>query len=367
MLLHSYLKKIILILLTFSGTAIWAFPENVRQGYGSCQSCHISPSGGGILTDYGKETSVDFLSTWSQEGEGNLFHGSIGEMENFKVGGDFRALAIQKDNNVYHYSRGFPMQADVELAYTPNDEWAIAATFGSYDGTPDSRRHYLIYKPNENWFLRGGLFATTFGLQIADHSASIRNRMNFNQGQETYNLEVGYTNEQFEIIFDAILGKQGEGISREQGVSSKFSYLVGERSVIGVSVIQAENEVWRRLAISPHSIIGFSTTLYLLAQTAWETKTSVVSNDPSLPDHTNLHSYMKLGWEVYRGFHVFAGFDDSHSVSDNYLARRQAYGPGIQWFPRPHFELEGRIEKKLDRAFSDKFGDQMTLLIHYYL
>ena len=346
---------------------MYAFPENVRQGYVSCQSCHISPTGGGVLTRYGQRTAEEFMSTWADEGEAAFLNGAVDLPEEVAIGGDFRALAIHKDNQVYHVQRGFPMQADIELAYTPMDELSAVASFGSYDGTPDSRRHYLMYRPNDNVWIRGGLFFPAFGIQVADHSASIRKRLNFNQGQETYNLEFGYISEAYELIADAILGREAEGISREKGFSGRAGLFLGERSLVGISLLQAENDVWKRSVISPYAIIGFSPTLYLLAQTAWETKDAAISDDPSLPKHSNLHSYMKFGWEWYRGVHLFLNVDDSHSIDKDYLGRQQSIGPGVQWLPRPHLEIEARVEVKLDRSFSSKYGEQATLLLHYYL
>jgi len=33
----------------------WSFPEMVGKGYNNCLTCHHSPSGGGIVTEYGRE------------------------------------------------------------------------------------------------------------------------------------------------------------------------------------------------------------------------------------------------------------------------------------------------------------------------
>ena len=47
----------------------WAFPEMVRHNYSNCSSCHVSPSGGGVLTQYGRELSSAILSIWGAENE----------------------------------------------------------------------------------------------------------------------------------------------------------------------------------------------------------------------------------------------------------------------------------------------------------
>lgn len=42
-----------LLLVWYAGAA-WASPTMIRLGYTSCAPCHLSPQGGGLLTDYGK-------------------------------------------------------------------------------------------------------------------------------------------------------------------------------------------------------------------------------------------------------------------------------------------------------------------------
>ena len=42
----------------FPGSA-WAYPEMVRHNYPNCTSCHVSPSGGGVLTLVAKEQACE--------------------------------------------------------------------------------------------------------------------------------------------------------------------------------------------------------------------------------------------------------------------------------------------------------------------
>src|SRR5215212_4582251 len=53
-------------LLVFAVTSpAFATPNMIRLGYPSCASCHISPQGGGLLTDYGK--GIDAAQTLRPE------------------------------------------------------------------------------------------------------------------------------------------------------------------------------------------------------------------------------------------------------------------------------------------------------------
>ena len=45
-----------------------AYPWMIRHGYSGCGVCHIDPSGGGLLTDYGRAQSDLLMATrWSGE------------------------------------------------------------------------------------------------------------------------------------------------------------------------------------------------------------------------------------------------------------------------------------------------------------
>ena len=51
-------------LFSFSNDA-QAFVQNVTHGYPACIACHVSPNGGGLLTDYGRSLSGELMSTWA--------------------------------------------------------------------------------------------------------------------------------------------------------------------------------------------------------------------------------------------------------------------------------------------------------------
>src|ERR1035437_6993722 len=74
-----------------------AFPENVRHGYVNCTSCHVSPSGGGVLTPYGRQQVKDLLSTWSTETEAGLAEGLLQTPEWLNLGGDLRNVEIYRN------------------------------------------------------------------------------------------------------------------------------------------------------------------------------------------------------------------------------------------------------------------------------
>jgi hypothetical protein len=54
------MRKLLLLLLLLGGLAplsAEAYPWMIRHGYTSCATCHVDPSGGGMLTSYGRAQS----------------------------------------------------------------------------------------------------------------------------------------------------------------------------------------------------------------------------------------------------------------------------------------------------------------------
>ena len=82
-----------------------AFPELTRHGYASCIACHVSPNGGGVLTPYGRNLSLDMLSTWGNPREAEVLHGILPkrymddlEGSKFRIGGNVRTVQTHRAN-----------------------------------------------------------------------------------------------------------------------------------------------------------------------------------------------------------------------------------------------------------------------------
>ncbi|RYZ63714.1 MAG: hypothetical protein EOP05_23120, partial [Proteobacteria bacterium] len=73
MLLRSFATSGVLALLlsavTFVGANAEAYPDLIRHNYVNCTTCHVSPTGGGAMTEYGRAMSHELLSAWGTERE----------------------------------------------------------------------------------------------------------------------------------------------------------------------------------------------------------------------------------------------------------------------------------------------------------
>jgi hypothetical protein len=181
--------------LLVSGSA-GAYPQfQLSLGVDRCESCHLSPAGGGLLTAYGRDEAG---STISRGGDGAFLHGAWEPPEWLALGGDFRFATADRfvadDNELL----AFPMQADVHLRAMTN-RFAFAFTAGVRGQSRDpqmteapvlferltSREHYVAYTRDEA-SIRVGRFFPVFGLRLADHTAYVRRYLGMNLQEESY-------------------------------------------------------------------------------------------------------------------------------------------------------------------------------------
>jgi hypothetical protein len=361
------IMRFLILSVLFSSPA-WSFPETVRRGYFSCATCHVSVTGGGVLNEYGRRLTEEFMATWAREGEADFLHGAVKLPESLDVGGDIRFLSIKNDNQITETQAGFPMQADIELAWTPLEKLTIVGAFGGYSGQSSSRRHYLRYQFTENWQARAGRFYPAFGIANPDHSLLTRRLLGFDEHQENMNVEGAYTSETFEVIANAILGGKEEGDQeREQGYSTRVSTFIDKRTSLGLSYIHGKGPVWERDAFGPFLMMGFTPDSFILSEVYYQNRKPVEGDDLATPEHAALITSSKVGYDIFQGFQVFASFESADSSGDEeYVRRQRVYGPGIQWIPRPHFELYGRFDRRLDENYSKDYGYQALLVSHYW-
>jgi hypothetical protein len=358
----------VLIAGLLSSNLVMAFPENVRYGYNNCSSCHVSPTGGGAVTAYGREASSEFLSTWGKPSEMAPFHGALKLPDAISLGGDVRVLAFYRENELLREKRAFPMQADIEASYRFPTIVTIGASMGVYDQDAQIRRAYVMANFNDYVYARVGRFFPAYGLLIPDHTALIRKSLGFNQGRESTNVELGLIGEIGEIIIDAQIRESSEEFSaNDKGFSARAAAYVGGHSQLGLSALNLKGSVWKRQAIGAFATVGLSKTFYLLAEVDWESKKPVEEKDLSIPSSTRVITYSRLGWELSRGIHILGLYETSINTKGTFDPHQVNWGPGIQWFPRPHWELLGQFQSRFNDEYKNPKGYLLSLMSHYYL
>lgn len=358
----------LLLLLTERGHA---FPEMIRHGYFNCTACHVSPSGGGVLSEYGRSLSKELLSTWGQEGEEKFLYALLPESESIRLGGDIRGIQTYLDNPAVRTGDFFWMQSDLEAALTIQ-KWILDVTAGTQGGpvaTPKkdtflSRRHFVGYKFTDEWTLRYGRFLTNFGWNQANHTMVTERNLGFDQGQEPYNTEASYLGEKWNAYFTHMNGRPDDATQDgERGIAISGSLSILEKNSIGISALDGKtNSGGHRQLAGIYGLIAIHEKVFFQFEYDHQWR------QPNLAtEQKGVVTYNRINYEAVRGLHLYGlhqiRYLDYHTPRN----RMDAYGLGLQFFPRPHWELQFEFQKQRDLARFDSYYDYAWLMMHYYL
>lgn len=349
----------------------YAYPELSRHGYTNCTSCHLSPSGGGLLTPYGRELSKEILSTWAKDGEQYFAYGKLSTDEKTLLGAYVRGLQAIRDDKNTQVARAILMQADAELGYNEK-KWAIAGTIGRQeirsgqkaDGRVFSRRHYFLYRSNDALAFRIGKFLHFYGLNDANHNLYVRKDLNFGFDTETYNFEASYLGDSWAAYITYINGPLSDQYSplKERAATASMSYFFNERQKIGMSIYRGEDDLNKRLVAGPWLILSLAQKVYLLSEFNWQFK-NIKATQAKQNGYVTSH---RLNYEWMQGLISFLSFDKKYLNSNDPNSEQNAYGIGVQFFPRPHFELVTSWQKE-ELINAKSTSDLYWLMLHFYL
>jgi hypothetical protein len=269
-------RVLVRALLLFALATLWSVPAGayswmIRHGYGACATCHLDPSGSGILTDYGRVMGELFLRTrYRGEPEdpgptAQFLWGTAQLPEGLSMGGDLRLLAMRRKREAAEVQRKFIyMQADLEAAVQV-ESFVFSGTLGYADegalgaaitrdpaGNWVSRQHWAgLYLDEASSFLvRAGRLNLPFGIRIHEHTMWVRSltRTSINDEQ------------QYGVALAGSLGPlRGElmGIAgnlqlrpdefRERGYSGYLEAALGSRFAIGASSFATHRDVDPRI------------------------------------------------------------------------------------------------------------------------
>jgi len=341
----------------------------VRHGYPNCTACHFSPNGGGVLTEYGRELSRELLSTWSKEGEERFLYDQVKLPPWLSMGGDLRVLTIRQQAPSLWNNRTLLMQADLEAAiHYKSLAWVGTVGIRDSEIYPDdlwiSRRHFLIFHWTDELALRAGRFFPAFGIYTPDHAISTRRDLGWDQGMETYNLEGSWLGESANLYFTGVFSRpEIPDATQEHGIAASGSYALSDRYKVGASYFYGTSDFLNRNVFGPFAILGFTEDLSLQTELDFFRNFASTAQDPTW----GLVNYQKVDYSFFQGFHGYLTQQVTRADLNNEKSLRDAYGIGVQFFPRPHFELRLDWEKRRNVAVSQERLDWLYFTFHYYL
>lgn len=345
-------------------TSAAAFPSNIRKGYQGCGACHVSPSGGALPTDYGRVASEEFMATWAMEGEGRSLY--FLESDDINFGGDIRqtTYVLERYNN--NTIRNFLMQADLELAARITPHVTVVGSAGVYGEAQvfESRRKYLMIKPNKYFSMRFGRFLAPFGLGIADHTAYIKRFNGLDQGRETVNLELHLESKYGEIFLTHINGSDGGIVlDREstdlftndntQGFALKAGAFLPGNFQLGITSLYRDYGNRKDMIGGLYGMAAWTKNLYTLAEF-----------DIQFNDETNeidrYLAFARTGYFIHRGVDIRGQYQLNSTADDS----SHKISVGLQWIPRPHLELCFDFSMTFQETENIRSS---VLVLHYWL
>jgi hypothetical protein len=362
---------ILLFLVLVSISTVWSYPEFSRMGYANCTACHVSPAGGGVLNLYGRELSKEALSTWGVKGEQRFAYGLVETPLNVNLQGFARVLQLHRETPSIEQARTIIMQADLEASYAYKKFTFVGSVGrqeqvnrGEKEILPISRRHYVMWQPMDNILVRTGKFNRYFGLNTPYHTSYVQRDLMFGQDTESYNLELSYYYKQFTVfltsVFNSIKDKTSFATEKAQTVSAQYYF---NRQKVGLSYLHGSDEDNRRDVIGPWFILSYKKNFSWMSELFFQDKESRESGS----SNKGFTSTNRFNYEVYKGVIPFLTFEASQIDWTSEPSKKQSYGVGLQWFPRPHWEFMGAFQKDRLYVGDGYFADTFWLMANFYL
>jgi hypothetical protein len=359
-------------------TTASAEPKFLSKQYTRCTTCHISPTGGGLLSAYGRSLSHRELSTTGapmpshgdaepKPGEESFLWGALGDsLGPVQLGIEMRPSFLHYSFLDQSQNRNLLMNADVHAAVRARD-WLFYGQVGrelEQDGhTLDSSEYWAGYQPVEGFGFRAGRFLPAYGVRFADHTSYNRSFLGLAQYDQVYGVEVSHTRGRY--LTQVSLGPgRAESVIDDDGraaftATGRFQVDLGTRTSVAASgLYRAESDIEPTLG-SAGIAFGYAPTSRVTTWTQFDGQFRDGASDTSyvLVNETSLELYRGIWLTVTPQARVGGGA----AVPD--LLR---FGVGTVLLPRTHFDVN--INYYRDRNRTSDITTQIFLAqLHLYL
>ncbi len=251
------LKRWALGILPVLGLALAAGPAGAEpiflsRQYTRCTTCHYSPTGGGLLTPYGRSLSGHEISTTAspdlsaqQQGPGkeeSFLWGALGHsLGPVDLGMDFRPAYLGFDVGGRSSSMTMLMTADLLAAWRAGG-WTVYGEVGRQPLTPskiDSYEHWVGRETDKGYGFRVGRFLPAYGIRLADHTALTRIGLGFDAYDQVYGVELSRSTEHRLLQLSVGPGR-ADSVLHDDGrqaftMTGRFQADLGPRTALVVS------------------------------------------------------------------------------------------------------------------------------------
>lgn len=342
-----------------------AYAWMIKHDYAGCNQCHADPSGGGVLTEYGRAQS-DFLlrmrygaaDSYEPPPSAGFLFNALKLPPSVLLGGDIRYATITKiPNGQPTPTRSFFMQADFNGQIT-SDRFRVGGSIGYADegallaslthkpaGNAVSRVHWVGVDLGEdkNWLLRAGRINLPFGIRNVEHTMWTRTvtRSDVNVGQQ-HGLALAYNGSSWRAELMAIAGnfQVSPAEYRERGYSGMVEFAAATNLGLGVSSlirIAGRNLFFPQVPMTRHAHGGFlryapSKLFVLMAEL------DLLAYAPSGgAQQGGTVAMFQVDFEPTQGLHLMVT-GETWSEPGGQAAASEIWGSAA-WFLAPHFDI----------------------------
>ena len=354
----------------FLATLFWTTPASayawmIKHDYAGCNQCHADPSGGSLLTEYGRAQS-EFLmrmrygaeETYEPPPSAGFLFTAVKLPENLLLGGDVRyAMMSRTANGATAPVRAFFMQADFAGQLSIN-RFRVAGSIGyaeegallaSLTHAPAknavSRAHWIGIDigPDRNWLLRVGRLNVPFGIRSAEHTlwTKTATRTDINVSQQ-HGVTLAYNGGSFRAEAMFIYGnlQVSPAEYRERGYSAMVEYSATAHLGVGISSLvtsAGRNLFFPQVPMTRQAHGAFARfapwkSIVLLSEFDF------LAQAPEGGDtETGTVGMLQVDFEPTQGLHVMATGETLNEPGGR--GASNAFWGSAVWFFLPHFDL----------------------------
>ena len=374
-----------------------AYAWMIRHGYNGCTPCHTDPSGGGLLTEYGRAMEAGVLRTkytkaaLEEEEPGpdaGFLWGAVKLPDELLMTVSYRSLYLgtkQPPDNSLKW-RYIQMATDLRtqatfgrwrvngsIGYVHEGARAAAITSSDKDNIV-SREHWIGYDLDEDqtWLLRAGRMNLPFGIRSIEHTMFVRasTRTDINAAQQ-HGAALAYSGTSVRGEVMAIAGNYQihPDEYRERGYSGYLEFSLDPHYALGVSSLTTYAKRDQELRISnirgAHGVFARLspwTPLVVLAE-----GDALVQIPPHGSQRIGYAGMMQADLEVIQGVHVM-GTGELFDPGGKGSSASWAGWLSADWFFLPHAEFRiDAIRQKLSLGPTSVTANSYMGQFHLYL
>ncbi|MEO6603860.1 MAG: hypothetical protein ABIQ16_28510 [Polyangiaceae bacterium] len=365
-----------------------AYPWMIRHDYTACVTCHVDPSGAGVLTEYGAAQGDALLRMRYGTGTGNgdaprsagFLWGAVQPPKWFLPSGAIRTLfADSKTGRGAFATDLIVMQADLRAAIVTGGFRAYGSVgFVNTDGSAASvagpvvsRQHWLgwAFGKDEAFLVRAGRIDLPFGIRSIEHTLFVRRRTrtDLNDTQE-HGVALAYTGALIRGELMLIAGNYqiSPDAYRERGYSAYAELSPIPKAAFGISslVTHAKRDVLVYLPNTRQAHGVFArwapvTPLVLMGEADLVLQSATSS--------TGYATMLQADVEPTQGLHFIATAENMRVGGTNKGTSWSAW-LGADWFFAPHADVRLDFQQQSLALGDAKLATTAFMLqFHVYL